>query len=181
MTRQTSSNGAGVLMPRSINPELTEINCELLHVEHLRGHHQLMVEGMAKRLKKLQKDSGLSLDTFGDIAGVSAQAVQKWMAGGDVKEAHLVKIAKYFKTEVAWIRYGIDASAARNVDGLSSLARAVAERWSTLSADRQEWFRDLIFTTSWMEQRFPAMRKGRPRGEHYDQLETAIEKDFRQL
>lgn len=57
----------------------------------------------------------------------------------------------------------------------------MGRKWQSLSPDRQEWFRDLIFTMHFVEKRFPAMKKGRPKGESYSNLERAIEQDMRQL
>lgn len=146
---------------------------------------------MATRLRNLKDSQALSYEKFGEIAGVSAQSVMKWLKGGDAKEINLIKLAKHFGVNAAWIRYGdIDPKllSAKGAAGygeslilLSPIARDIAAKWNSLSADRQEWFRDLLFTTHWMEKRFPAMRKGRPRGESYDALEAAFERDFRQL
>lgn len=134
------------------------------------------------------KGEHLSYEKFGAVAGVSAQAVQKWLNGGDVKEISVQKLSRHYKVAAAWIRYGVgvqpgteEAPAAYAVGELSAIAVDVAAKWMTLSLDRQDAFRDMIFTTHWMEARFPAMRKGRPKGETYGQLELAIEKDFRQL
>lgn len=141
-----------------------------------------MVETMAARLKQLKEREKKSYEAFGAIAGVSAQAVQKWMVGGDVKEANLSKLGRYFKVTPMWIRYGVDVAQQADAAGIiSPLARDIANRWMALSDDRQEWFRDLIFTTHWIERRFPTMRKGRPRGEHYAAFEAGVEREMKQL
>jgi transcriptional regulator with XRE-family HTH domain len=147
-----------------------------------------MVEKMAQRLKQLMNSESLSYEKFGEIAGVSAQAVMKWLKGGEVKEANVEKIARHYKVTPMWIRYGDIAAgsageprAAYGGKALPDIALDIASRWVALSAERQESFRDMLFTTHWMEQRFPVMRKGRPKGERYEAWETAIEKEVRQL
>jgi transcriptional regulator with XRE-family HTH domain len=188
MRRQTFSKGDGAavsFMPRSINRQLMKYNPRLLHVERARRDHQPMVEKMADRLRQLKGD--LSYEAFGALAGVSAQSVQKWMAGGNVKDATLRKLlnSEHFKGRgitLEWIRYGDTIAATKAQEGgLSQLALEVARQWTELSEDRRDWFRDLIFTMRFVEKRFPAMRKGRPRGESYTNMELAFERDMRQL
>lgn len=140
-----------------------------------------MVESMASRLQQLRGD--LSYEKFGDIAGVSSTAVMKWLAGGNAKDPPLRKIAARYGTTVEWIRYGTNAlpGIAQPHGDLTQLAVDIAQRWMSLSSERQEWFRDLIFTIHFVEKRFPAMRKGRPKGESYTNLEAAFERDMMQL
>lgn len=64
---------------------------------------------------------------------------------------------------------------------LSALAIDVARRWEALSDERREWFRDLIFTVSYVEERFPEMRKGAPRGANYPSWEVHTKAAFDQL
>lgn len=137
---------------------------------------------MADRLRQLKGE--MSLDEFGALAGVSATSAMKWLKGGNVKDANLEKLVakEPFKSRgvtIEWIRYG-DAGKGQKVD-LSLMAQDIAQRWMGLSSDRQDWFRDLIFTMHFMETRFPAMRKGRPKGEHYSGFESAVEREMRQL
>lgn len=140
-----------------------------------------MVESVADRLRQLMEREQLSYEKFGAIAGVSAQAVQKWMKGGKIKSENVEPIARYFRVSPAWILYGQHEIAGTHDGDLSSLALDVARRWQDLSSERQDSFRDLIFTMHFIENRFPAMRKGRPKGESYDKLEAAFERDMRQL
>lgn len=180
-TRSRAEPGS---MPRSINRQLMDFNSRLLSDFVRAGHHQLMVETMAARLRQLIESEDLSYDKFGEIAGVSAQAVGKWMKGGDVKEASVQKLASHFKVTATWIRYGgaekgqARESLAPYSKDLTPIALDVATRWMKLSPERQEAFRDMIFTTSYVEERFPSMKRGRPKGESYDNLETAFEKDM---
>lgn len=104
------------------------------------------------------------------------------------KDSNLRKLAAYFGVHVDVLR-GVEdppkadpaLRASEPLVNYSALSLDIAARWMTLSPERQEWFRDLIFTMAFVEGRFPAMRKGRPRGERYTSLEAAIENDFRQL
>jgi transcriptional regulator with XRE-family HTH domain len=171
-------------MAASINRQLTKINPELLSRPKPLEHHQPMVDNdMAGRLKQLKGD--LSYEKFGELAGVSATSVMKWMKGGNVTDASLRRLIAHepYKSQgitVEWIRYGATKAEATR-GGLTMLAADVAEKWMQLSPERQDWFRDLIFTMHFMESRFPAMRKGRPKGEHYSGFETAVERDMQQL
>lgn len=136
---------------------------------------------MAARLNSMKGTR--SLDEFGRLAGVSAQAAMKWLNGGNVKDATLQRLVDSGpfcgRYTVEWIRYGDAIPSQQDASGLSLLAVDLAKRWMALSPDRQDWFRDLIYTMHFMESRFPAMRKGRPRGEHYAGFERAVEQDIR--
>lgn len=140
---------------------------------------------MAGRLRQLKGE--MSLEQFGALAGVSATSAMKWLKGGDVKDATLRRLIAHepFRSQgvtVEWIRYGQERTIHPDAaQGLSLMAIDLATRWMALSPDRQDWFRDLIFTMHFMEARFPAMKKGRPKGEHYSGFESAVERDMRQL
>jgi transcriptional regulator with XRE-family HTH domain len=185
MIVQTCRSAVDASMAGSINRELISINPQLLPPPGAPGHHQPMVETMAKRLRQLVKREGLSLEKFGDLAGVSATSAHKWLNGGDVKEANVKKLAAHFGVTPAWIRYGQQAAieAHEAVDkyspGLPATAIEVATRWMTLSTERQDALREIIFTMSYIESKFPSMRRSRPSGESYDSIETAFEKDLK--
>lgn len=102
----------------------------------------------------------------------------------DAKEAVLEKFAKFFGVTTSFLRGQGGPAAAERVaiyGDLSPMAIDIARHWSALSSDRQEWFRDILFTMRFVEKRFPAMRRGRPKGESYEKLERAFEQDMRQL
>lgn len=144
---------------------------------------KMKAESMADRLRQLKGDR--SLEEFGHLAGVSAQSALKWLAGGNVKDATLLVLVSKepYKSQgitVEWIRYGATHATVGEAPNLSMLAVDVAQRWMALSPERQDWFRDLIYTMHFMESRFPAMRKGRPKGEHYSGFESAVEREMRQ-
>lgn len=141
---------------------------------------------MGGRIRKLREGLGLSLQGFGDLVGVSPTAVQKWERGGEIKPATLARVvARVREREPSiteeYLRFGERAMISGDIDGLTPLALDIARRWMALSTERQDSFRDLIFTMHFVEKRFPAMRKGRPRGESYDRLEAAFERDMLQL
>jgi transcriptional regulator with XRE-family HTH domain len=185
--RRQAFSKAGFSTPAIINCRLMRFNPQLLPQGVAAAHHQPMVEAMADRLRKLMKSQGLSYEKFGAIAGVSAQAVQKWFAGGDAKDGPLAKLATHFKVTVAWIRYGDEKAkpsareASANYGGLPPAAVDLVTRWMGLSPDRQDALREIIFTMHWVEKRFPAMTRARLKGYSYDELEHAFEKTLRQL
>lgn len=188
ISRHASTKGAS-FMDGIINRQLTDFNPRLLVPISTSGHHQPMVETMADRLRQLKGE--MSLEQFGALAGVSATSAMKWLKGGNVKDATLKRLLSHepFRGRgitVEWIRYGsqglgLEEPATSGTAGLSVLAIDIARKWMRLSEDRQEWFRDLIFTMHFVEKRFPAMRKGRPKGESYTNLEAAFERDMQQL
>ena len=147
-----------------------------------------MVETMAGRLRKLMEDSHLRYEKFGAIAGVSAQAVLKWMNGGEVKEAGLRKIADRFRVSPAYLRYGIDAphpnlvkvqeNNAKYASELSPHAIELARLWMSLSEDRKGYVRDLVQITAYTESRFPFLRRGIPATTSYAKFEVACEEDI---
>lgn len=64
---------------------------------------------MADRLREMK--GAMSYEAFGALAGVSAQAVQKWMTGGNVTDEKLERLiaSEPFRNRgftVEWVRYG---------------------------------------------------------------------------
>jgi hypothetical protein len=99
-------------MAASINRGLIKHNPRLLAQAIRCAHHQPMVENqqtMADRLREMMGD--MTYEAFGELAGVSAQAVQKWMNGGNLTDRTLERLlssppfrgSRYTKE---WIRYG---------------------------------------------------------------------------
>lgn len=148
--------------------------------------------GMNKRelktpLAALMKARGISDNQLAKALFMPQPTVSRIASGvtKEPKEATLRAIADYFGVTTDQLR-GFAAKSGEPAgkysrEQLPALAHDIAKRWLALSPERQEWFRDLIFTMAFMEERFPAMRKGRPRGESYAHLERAIETDMRQL
>jgi transcriptional regulator with XRE-family HTH domain len=188
--RQTRSKGVGgkSLIDRRINRWFKKINSRLLHGALEFAQHQPMVdtpphETMADRLREMAE--GLSLEEFGALAGVTAQAALKWLKGGNVKDATLAKLVSHPRFNgtgwtVEWVRYGTMPGKTAAPKELSMMAIDVARRWMALSAERQDFLRDLIFSMSFMESRFPAMKKVRPKGEHWAGFESALQREMAQ-
>jgi transcriptional regulator with XRE-family HTH domain len=57
-------------------------------------------------------------------------------------------------------------------------ALQIAIAWARLSPDRQQLFREMIFLQAALEARHPWMRRGRPKGETYEQWEKRQEQNF---
>ena len=133
----------------------------------------------------LMERDGLSDNGLARLLEMKQPTISRIASGvsRDPDEATLEPIARYFNVTTAYLR-GKDPLSlliGRGEDALSPLAQDIGRKWQSLSAERQELFRDLIFTMHYMEKRFPAMKKGRPKGESYTNLERAIEQDMRQL
>lgn len=143
---------------------------------------------MAARLKLLMDSKGLSLEQFGALADVTAQAAQKWMTGGELKEESILKLAEKLKVSPAFIRYGIEAphpnlqrameNNAKYSGDLSHTAIEVARLWMSLSEDRQDYIRDLVQITAYTESRFPFLRRGIPSTPSYAKFEVGCEEDM---
>lgn len=138
-------------------------------------------------LAALMKARGISDNELARALFMPQPTISRIASGvtKEPKEKTLRAVADYFGVTTDQLR-GFAApaggpSAKHSREQLPALAHDIAKRWLALSPERQEWFRDLIFTMAFMEERFPAMRKGRPRGESYAHLEQAIETDMRQL
>lgn len=138
-------------------------------------------------LAALMRSRGISDNQLARALMIPQPTISRIASGKttEPKEKTLRQIAGYFgvtteELRSAYMPAGEPAAKYRR-DELPTLAQDIARRWLALSPDRQEWFRDLIFTMAFMEERFPAMRKGRPKGESYAHLERAIEQDMKQL
>lgn len=144
---------------------------------------------LATPLAALMRARGISDNQLARALGIPQPTISR-IASGKTKEpkaSTLRSIADYFGVRTDDLReFAVEvktsAPGQRHRDQpLPTLAQDIARRWMSLSPDRQEWFRDLIFTMAFMEERFPAMRKGRPKGETYSALERAIVEDMHQL
>jgi phage repressor protein C with HTH and peptisase S24 domain len=82
---------------------------------------------MGDRLRELMGD--LSYEAFGELAGVSAQAVQKWLNGGNITDRSLERLLRhepYRSRGVTkeWVRYGATPSVAGAAPGKYLFPRA---------------------------------------------------------
>lgn len=137
-------------------------------------------------LAALMKARGVSANQLAKALTLPQPTISRIASGAtkEPKEGTLRLLADFFGVTTDQLRGFATAEATPARYGreqLPALAHDIAKRWLSLSADRQEWFRDLIFTMAFMEERFPAMRKGRPKGETYAALERAIVQDMHQL
>jgi transcriptional regulator with XRE-family HTH domain len=142
---------------------------------------------LAKLMAAYNNGAGISDNALAKLTGLSQPTVSRQAAGGVTNaKSHVVnKLADFFGVSAAVLR-GEEPIKATERAGqpyadLTPLAMDIARRWMALSPDRQEWFRDLIFTIHFFEERFPALKKGRPKGESYTNFERAAERDIRQL
>jgi hypothetical protein len=106
------------------------------------------------------------------------QTITNWRKRGIPLHAVAKVAARMGWTYEKYMDAAAGKAPVREDGALSLLARDIALRWMELSPDRQDWFRDLIFSMHFMEARFPAMKKGRPRGESYSGFERAVERDM---
>lgn len=123
------------------------------------------------------------------ISDGKGEMTRRYMDGlAKPRHDKMEKIARLLGVSASWLEHGdaevagVAQPAQQELAGtLSALAIDVAKRWEALSDERREWFRDLIFTVSYVEERFPEMRKGAPRGANYPLWEVHTKAAFDQL
>lgn len=67
-----------------------------------------MVDKSTARVLALAKSRGVKGAKLAEVAGVSPQSITKWKHGGAISEEKLIKLAEFFDTTVAELRYGTD-------------------------------------------------------------------------
>ena len=109
-------------------------------------------------LARLMDDRKISANALSRATGIPQPTISR-IASGESKaptDAKLRTIAAYLGVSVERLR-GIEPAgttgliAREPTTSHSPLALDIATRWMSLSADRQEFFRDLIFTMSFVE------------------------------
>jgi transcriptional regulator with XRE-family HTH domain len=63
-------------------------------------------ETFASRLRQLMEERGETQASVATAVGVSAQAVAKWLGGGQIDEKNLRALAQFLQTNHIWLQYG---------------------------------------------------------------------------
>ena len=155
-----SSSGVVASMNRIMNRRLTAVNCELLPRPPALMDHQRMVEPLSERLKQIKGD--MSLAAFGELAGVSAQAADKWLKGGNVTDKNLALIAEKCGVTLQWLRYGNaprKPGASKDLSDLTQDAIEVARAWMSLPDYKQRGYAQGIMVDAAVCNLFPEIEK----------------------
>lgn len=156
----SSSSGVGSFMNRTMNRRLMAVNCELLPPVLPVVDHQRMVEPLADRLKQIK--GSMSLSDFGELAGVSAQAADKWLKGGNVTDKNLAVLAEKCGVTVQWLRYGNaprKPGSAKDLGDLTAEAAEVARAWMRLPVYKQKGYAQGIMVDAAVVDVFPELEK----------------------
>lgn len=152
-----------------------------------------VVDSFARRLKKAREHAELSQAALARLLSLKPQAIQyleneKNAARGS---RHTVAIARLCRVDAHWLSTGkgtmlleksqIAAQERAAYDILPPEAIEVAKAWSKLSAANQEVFRAMLFVHAAIDQRYPWLRRGRPRSETYADFEKRIEQNMAAL
>lgn len=142
----------------------------------------------AARLKRARELAKLTQIDLAAALGVKPQAIQylenaKKRARGS---KYTAGIARATGTDAHWLATGegqmLPAHPARQESpryiAHSPDALQVAAAWSRLSPEHQAWARELIYILSTVDSRFPWLRRGRPKGETYEQYERNMEQNY---
>lgn len=98
---------------------------------------------MKERIKALRKSLSLNQTQFGEVAGVSRSAVQKWESGeNDVSDSVILLLCQKFPVSENWLRTG-------NGEMLRSESREVELHHAVgrILADRKDSFKTAVVTT----------------------------------
>lgn len=148
-----------------------------------------MVETMADRIRELLKSKRLTYEALGAIGGVTPQAVQKWLSGGDIKQSTLVKLAQHFDTTPGWLKYGERApernfAAKQGVQeysttGLTPEGTEIALAWERLSLSKKRIYRECILRDAALLTVMPWLNNmAEPHTKSYQAIIESIQADY---
>lgn len=151
------------------------------------------MDSYGKRLITARKHAGLNQSALARKIHppIKPQAIQyledpKSKATGS---RHTNEIAAACGVNADWLATGRGSMLAGTIarqdeakyETLANDALQVAIAWSKLDPESQAMFRELIFMRASLERRTPWLRRGRPRGESYDEYEQRMEQNYRYL
>lgn len=119
-----------------------------------------MVESLADRLRQIK--GTMSLADFGELAGVSAQAADKWLKGGNVTDKNLTALAEKCGVTVQWLRYGNSPrkpGAAKETADLTAEAIEVARAWMRLPEYKRRGYAQGIMVDAAVVEVFPELER----------------------
>lgn len=143
-----------------------------------------------------KKNPGISQEAAASRAGFTQSAMSQFLQGRvPIRVSPAMKFAKLFgvapteiRDDLAHVAYIENTTpkatlAARepSAEDLSPEALEVARVYSRLQPQTREQMRELLFIFSAIDKHYPWLRRGRPRGESYDQFEARHEQNMTAL
>lgn len=144
----------------------------------------------AERVRELwkeykKKNPGVSQETAAETAGMGQSAFSQFLVGRvPMRVSPIRKFAKLFGVTPASIRDDLadlpyersrktTSLNAEEPGQLSAEALQYAKLFSTLTPQTREFLREQLFIYSLIDKKYPWLRRGRPKGESYDQFEQS--------
>jgi len=85
-------------------------------------------ELIAKRIKEMRTDAGMTQEAFGRIVGVTKHAVSRWEKGlvENLKHETIRRLSDHFNVSPLWIM-GFDAPKRRQTEAKDELAKSISD------------------------------------------------------
>ena len=118
-----------------------------------------MEEGMARRIKALRQERGLTLEQVADVVGVGKSTVRKWETGmiANMKRDKIADLAKALGTTPAYLMGWEEGSTEENnspsESQLTEGEKLMLELFRQIPEDRQAEALDLLRVALKMQQR----------------------------
>ena len=147
------------------------------------------VEPFHRRLKRAREHADLKQAELARRLGLKPQAIQYLESATHTAQGsrHTAAIARECgvvatgKGTMLLSKGQMAAQDRATYEVLPPEAREVAKAWMKLSPANQEVFRSMVFVHAAIDQRYPWMRRGRPRSETYDQFEQRVARNLKDL
>jgi transcriptional regulator with XRE-family HTH domain len=145
-----------------------------------------------KRLQRAREHARLTQKALEGKSGVSQKTISKIERGDQGSSSALVQLATACGVRPEWLATGtgpmvqdtalkVAESAGTYEVKLSTDARDVAMAFQKLTPASQEMIRTVLFVQLASETNHPWLRRGRPKGENYDEWEKRMEQNFAYL
>ena len=118
-----------------------------------------MEEGMAKRIKELRQEKGLTLEQVADVVGVGKSTVRKWETGmiANMRRDKIADLAKALGTTPAylmgWDEENEEKTISPSEPPLTEGEKLMLELFRMIPEDRQSEALDLLRVALKMQQR----------------------------
>ena len=104
------------------------------------------MEGMAKRIKELRKENGLTLEQVADIVGVGKSTVRKWETGmiANMKRDKIASLASALGTTPAYLMGWEEENTAPEEPKLSEGEKMLLELFNKIPKEKQQMVLQMI-------------------------------------
>ena len=104
------------------------------------------MEGMAKRIKELRKENGLTLEQVADIVGVGKSTVRKWETGmiANMKRDKIASLASALGTTPAYLMGWEEENTTSEEPKLSEGEKMLLELFNKIPKEKQQMVLQMI-------------------------------------